>query len=151
MGKEYGYNVTIHAGETGIGENVLDAIKTLGAERIGHGIHIKNCKEAYNIVKEKNIFLEMCPTSNVQTKAVESFDIHPILDFHRDGIKVTINTDNRTVSNTTLSNEYQVVKNNFEIDLDIYKDIYFNSVDAAFIDSKTKENLKDLLKKHINI
>lgn len=151
LGKEYGYNVTIHAGETGIGENVLDAIQTLGAERIGHGIHIKNCKEAYNIVKEKNIFLEMCPTSNVQTKAVESFDIHPILDFHRDGIKVTINTDNRTVSNTTLSNEYQVVKNNFEIDLDIYKDIYLNSVDAAFIDSKTKENLKDLLKKHINI
>ncbi|MHA5068174.1 adenosine deaminase [Cetobacterium somerae] len=146
LGKEYGYNITIHAGETGIGENVLDAIQTLGAERIGHGIHIKNCKEAYELVKEKNIFLEMCPTSNVQTKAVNSFDAHPILDFHRDGIKVTINTDNRTVSNTTLTNECHVIKENFEIDLDTYKNIYFNSVDAAFTDCQTKEKLKNLLK-----
>ncbi|MBC2852376.1 adenosine deaminase [Cetobacterium sp. 2G large] len=146
LGKNYGYRVTIHAGETGIGENVFDAIQTLGAERIGHGIHIKNCKEAYELVKEKNIFLEMCPTSNVQTKAVNSFDAHPILDFHRDGIKVTINTDNRTVSNTTLTNEYHVIKENFEIDLDTYKNIYFNSVDAAFTDCQTKEKLKNLLK-----
>lgn len=146
LGKKYGYKVTIHAGETGIGENVLDAVQLLGAERIGHGIHIKNCKEAYDIVKEKNIFLEMCPTSNVQTKAVNSFNIHPIFNFHKDGIKVTINTDNRTVSNTTLSNEYNIIKNNFDIDLDIYKNIYLNSVDAAFTDSQTKEMLKNLLK-----
>ncbi|WP_281699297.1 adenosine deaminase [Cetobacterium somerae] len=146
LGKNYGYRVTIHAGETGIGENVFDAIQLLRAERIGHGIHIKNCKEAYELVKEKNIFLEMCPTSNVQTKAVNSFDAHPILDFHRDGIKVTINTDNRTVSNTTLTNECHVIKENFEIDLDTYKNIYFNSVDAAFTDCQTKEKLKNLLK-----
>lgn len=145
LGKEYGYKVTIHAGETGIGENVLDAVQMLGAERIGHGIHIKNCKEAYDIVKEKNIVLEMCPTSNVQTKAVDSFEVHPILDFHKDGIKVTINTDNRTVSNTTLTKECHVIKDNFNIDLDIYKNIYFNSVNAAFIDRQTKENLKNLL------
>lgn len=146
LGKNYGYRVTIHAGETGIGENVFDAIQILRAERIGHGIHIKNCKEAYELVKEKNIFLEMCPTSNVQTKAVNSFDAHPILDFHRDGIKVTINTDNRTVSNTTLTNECHVIKENFEIDLNTYKNIYFNSVDAAFTDCQTKEKLKNLLK-----
>lgn len=146
LGREYGYKVTIHAGETGIGENVLDAVEMLGAERIGHGIHIKNCKEAYDIVKEKNIVLEMCPTSNVQTKAVDSFEAHPILDFYRDGIKVTINTDNRTVSNTTLTNECDVVKNSFKIDLDIYKDIYFNSVDAAFTDFQTKYELKEKLK-----
>ena len=130
---------------TGIGENVLDAVQMHGAERIGHGIHIKKCKEAYDIVKEKNIVLEMCPTSNVQTKAVDSFEVHPILDFHKDGIKVTINTDNRTVSNTTLTKEYHVIKDNFNIDLDIYKNIYFNSVNAAFIDCQTKENLKNLL------
>lgn len=145
LGKEYGYKVTIHAGETGIGKNVLDAVQMLGAERIGHGIHIKNCKEAYDIVKEKNIVLEMCPTSNVQTKAVDSFKVHPILDFHKDGIKVTINTDNRTVSNTTLTKECHVIKDNFNIGLDIYKNIYFNSVNAAFIDCQTKENLKNLL------
>ncbi|MEG1183841.1 adenosine deaminase, partial [Cetobacterium sp.] len=81
LGKEYGYRVTIHAGETGIGENVLDAVTILGAERIGHGIYIKDCKDAYDIVKDRNIALEMCPTSNVQTKAVDSFEEHPVLDF----------------------------------------------------------------------
>ncbi|MEG0584401.1 MAG: adenosine deaminase, partial [Cetobacterium sp.] len=149
LGREYGYKVTIHAGETGIGENVLDAIQTLGAKRIGHGIHIKNCKKAYDIVKEKNIVLEICPTSNVQTKAVDSFENHPILDFYKDGIKVTINTDNRTVSNTTLTNEYNTVKDNFKIDLEIYKNIYFNSVEAAFTNLEIKEKLKEDFKKSI--
>lgn len=73
LAKEYGYRVTIHAGETGIGENVLHAVKMLGAERIGHGVFIRNCPEAYNIVKNENITLEMCPISNIQTKAVEDF------------------------------------------------------------------------------
>lgn len=143
LGKKYGYRITIHAGETGIGENVFEAIKMLNAERIGHGIHIINCKKAYEIVKEKNIFLEMCPTSNVQTKAVPSFEKHPILDFYKDGIKVTINTDNRTVSNTNLTNEYKVVNDIFSVDLETYKNIYFNSIEAAFIDLDFKEKLKN--------
>ena len=53
LAKEYGYRVTIHAGETGIGKNVLEAVELLGAERIGHGVFIKECAEAYKIVKEK--------------------------------------------------------------------------------------------------
>ncbi len=53
LAKEYGYRITIHAGEAGVGENVLEAINLLNAERIGHGIYIKNCAEAYKLVKEK--------------------------------------------------------------------------------------------------
>ena len=73
ISKEYGYRVTIHAGETGIGKNVLEAVELLGAERIGHGVFIKDCAEAYKIVKERQVVLEMCPTSNVQTKAVHHY------------------------------------------------------------------------------
>lgn len=145
LAKELGYKITIHAGETGIGENVLEAIETLGAERIGHGIYINSCKEAYDIVKNKNIVLEICPTSNVQTKAVNSIETHPLLNFYKDNLKVTINTDNRTVSNTTLTNEYTVIKNTFNIDFDIYKNFYFNSIDAAFIDDEFKLKLKNLI------
>ncbi|MBC2851868.1 adenosine deaminase [Cetobacterium sp. 8H] len=148
LGKEYGYRVTIHAGETGIGENVLDAVTILGAERIGHGIYIKDCKDAYDIVKDKNIVLEMCPTSNVQTKAVDSFEKHPVLDFYRDGINITINTDNRTVSNTTLTNEYDILKDKFEIDIEIYKKIYLTAVNAAFTDLGTKRKLEKDLEKY---
>ncbi|GLB60490.1 adenosine deaminase [Cytobacillus sp. NCCP-133] len=145
LAREYGYRVTIHAGETGIGKNVLEAVEWLGAERIGHGVFIKDCAEAYQIVKDKHVVLEMCPTSNVQTKAVKQFSEHPIYDFHRDGIKVTVNTDNRTVSDTTMAKEYGVVSNEFALSTENYKQIYLNSVDAAFADEKTKEKLKKYL------
>ena len=142
LAREYGYRVTIHAGETGIGENVLDAVELLGAERIGHGIYIKDCVKAYNIVKKNKVVLEMCPTSNVQTKAVQSFEDHPVFDFHKDGIKVTINTDNRTVSDTNLSNEYSVMVNTFDMGCEEYEQLYYNSVNASFADEETKNDLR---------
>jgi adenosine deaminase len=142
LAREYGYRVTIHAGETGIGRNVLEAVELLGAERIGHGVFIKDCVEAYKIVKEKQVVLEMCPTSNVQTKAVTHFSEHPIYHFHKDGIKVTVNTDNRTVSNTNMANECNIVFNEFNISYEDYKQIYDNSVEACFTDIETKEKLK---------
>jgi len=142
LAREYGYRVTIHAGETGVGKNVLEAVELLGAERIGHGVFIKNCDEAYNIVKEKQIVLEMCPTSNVQTKAVNQFSEHPIYQFHKDGIQVTVNTDNRTVSNTTMANECDIVFKEFNISEDDYKQIYLTSVEASFANAETKEMLK---------
>ncbi|WP_397538215.1 adenosine deaminase [Rummeliibacillus pycnus] len=139
LAKEYGYRVTIHAGETGIGENVLEAVELLGAERIGHGVFIKDCAEAYKEVKERQIVLEMCPTSNVQTKAVQNYSEHPIYKFHEDGIKVTISTDNRTVSDTTMSKEFHLVNNEFNISEEDYRQIFLNSVEASFADKETKE------------
>lgn len=142
LAREYGYRVTIHAGETGIGKNVLEAVELLGAERIGHGVFIKDCTEAYNIVKDKAITLEMCPTSNIQTKAIDTFKNHPIYDFYNDGIKVTVNTDNRTVSNTNMTKECDILAREFNITVEEYKEIYLNSVEAAFVDLETKERLK---------
>ncbi len=146
LAREYGYRVTIHAGETGIGKNVLEAVELLGAERIGHGVFIKDCPEAYKIVKEKQIVLEMCPTSNVQTKAVTAFSEHPIYQFHQDGIKVTVNTDNRTVSDTTMAKECTIVWNEFHISETDYQQIYLTSVEASFADRVTKEKLKEQIK-----
>jgi adenosine deaminase len=145
LARKYGYRVTIHAGETGIGKNVLEAVELLGAERIGHGVFIKDDPEAYAIVKEKQIVLEMCPTSNVQTKAVSAFNEHPIEQFHQDGIKVTINTDNRTVSNTTMAKECTIVANEFQISEANYQQIYFTSAEASFADRDTKEKLKEYM------
>ncbi|MBZ9634401.1 adenosine deaminase [Clostridium sp. FP1] len=142
LAREYGYRVTIHAGETGIGKNVMEAVELLGAERIGHGVFIKDCIEAYNIVKDKGITLEMCPTSNIQTKAVDSFKDHPFYDFYNDGVKVTVNTDNRTVSDTNMTVECDVLLREFNITFEEYKQIYLNSVDAAFTDLETKEWLR---------
>lgn len=139
LAKKYGYRVTIHAGETGIGKNVLEAVQLLGAERIGHGVFIKDCAEAFNIVKDRQVVLEMCPTSNVQTKAVHHYSEHPIYQFYKDGIKVTINTDNRTVSDTTIAKEFHLVSSEFNLSEEDYRQIYFNSVEASFADKETKE------------
>lgn len=113
--------ITVHAGETGIGQNVADAIKLLGAERIGHGVFIANNREAYNLVKERKIPLEICPTNNIQTKAVKNYREHPIYDFYKDEIVVTLNTDNRTVSDTTMTKEYTYIKKAFVLKKRIYR------------------------------
>ncbi|WP_195265711.1 MULTISPECIES: adenosine deaminase [unclassified Clostridium] len=141
IAKEKGFRITIHAGETGFGKNVRDSINLLGAERIGHGVFIYNDEEAYNLVKENGITLEMCPKSNVDTKAVNSYEDHPIYKYHKDNIKVNLSTDNRTVSNINLNEETSKLIETFKVNLDEYKEIYINSVNAAFCDDETKAML----------
>lgn len=142
---QLGFKITIHAGETGVGQNVYDAINILQAERIGHGIYIRNHKAAYDLVEAKQAVLEICPSSNVQTKAVPSMSEHPIHDFYKDHLHVTINTDNRTVSNTTMTREVQRVMETFDLDLDDYKLIYRNSVKRAFTSEDKKSKLLDFI------
>ena len=145
IAKEKGYRITIHAGETGFGKNVRDAITLLGAERIGHGVYIYNDEEAYKLVKEKGVTLEMCPKSNLDTKAVKAYEEHPIYKYHKDGIKVNISTDNRTVSNTSLTEETSKVIETFNVNIDEYRKIYINSVSSAFCDEETKSKLLYLI------
>lgn len=140
--RNMGYRVTIHAGETGYSSNVIDAIKLLGAERIGHAVAIKDDEVAYNLVKEKNITLEMCPKSNLQTKAVDSYENHPAKKFLNDGLKVNLSTDNRTVSNVDLTEECENINSVSGLSLEEFKEIYLNSVQGAFCDEKTKEWLR---------
>ncbi len=146
LAKKYGYRITVHAGETGIGENVSEAVEILGAERIGHGVFIKDCPRAYEIVKKQNITLEMCPTSNVQTKAVNKFSDHPVYNFLKDGIKVTLNTDNRTVSDTDLTSEIKIASSEFGMTDEEYRVIYSNSVRASFATEDLKKYLMKFIK-----
>lgn len=143
--RDYGYRITIHAGEAASGENVIDAITLLKAERIGHGVRIQGMKEACELVKYENVTLEMCPTSNIQTKAVEDFCKYPLYDFYKYGIKVTINTDNRTVSNVDLTHEINLIFCNFKLYKNDYKNIYLYAVGAAFTDRKTKKWLRSFI------
>lgn len=145
LARSLGYRVTIHAGEAASGVNVLEAVEILKADRIGHGIGIRDIKEAYDIVKNKNIVLEMCPTSNIQTKAVNSYEDHPFYKFYKDGLKVTLNTDNRTVSNINLTKEFNNVDNIFQMSEEDYKNLYLISVDSTFADNNTKQWLRKFI------
>lgn len=139
LAREYGYKVTIHAGETGFAENVSDAINLLKAERIGHGVAILNDTDVYKLVKDNNIVLEMCPKSNVQTKAVQEYSEHPIKKFLDDGLCVNLSTDNRTVSNVTLTEECNTIDSIHSLTESDVKKIYINSIKGAFCNNETKE------------
>ncbi len=136
-----GYRLTVHAGEQWYGKNVYDAVTTLNAERIGHGVHMKDHSDAYSVVKDQAIALEICPTSNVHTKCIEAFSHHPIGEFYQDGIVVTINTDNRTVSKTTMTDEVRKVIETFKLTKEDYQQIYTYSVNSAFASDEIKQHL----------
>lgn len=136
--KSLGYEVTIHAGETGISDNVVDAIELLKADRIGHGVAMMGDPKAFAMVLDKKITIEACPTSNLQTKAVAEISQHPVDTFYRKGVLTTLNTDNRTVSNTTMSQEYELIAEAFDWDMDHFSQIYKASVEASYADDATK-------------
>lgn len=145
LAKALGYKITIHAGETGIGKNVTTAITQLHADRIGHGLFIKDDSEAYDCVKTHQIPLEMCPTSNVQTKGVSSYTTHPIAEFLRDGMPATLNTDNMTVSNITLNTECAHLETEMAVSHEEFWKLYHNSVNASFATESEKELLKSFM------
>lgn len=130
--KKLGMPFTIHAGECGNVQNILDSVEA-GALRIGHGIAMRGNSEVQKMIREKGIGVEMCPISNLQTKAVESESQYPLREFLDNGIKVTVNTDNRTVSNTTMTKELQFIQEHYRITDEEIRLMKRNSVDTAFI------------------
>jgi len=144
--KELEIPFTIHAGEAGDKRWRVDSIEraiAFGAKRIGHGVGLENSKELRHIVKEANIVVECCPTSNLHTKAIiGGIEVHPIKMFLDEGIKVTVNTDNMTVSNTTLSKEYDLLKSGLGISDDDILLMQMNAIDGAFISESERSKIK---------
>jgi len=121
---------------------VTEAITLLGAQRIGHGIRAVEDSRVCQLLRDEGIALEVCPTSNIQTGAVRCFWRHPLPDLYRMGVPVTINTDNTSVSNTTLTDEYVVATLGMGIKLPELRDILMTAVEAAFLPDDEKENLR---------
>lgn len=132
---------TIHAGEAAGDESVKAAIE-FGAKRIGHGVRIS--RETAELIKNKDIALEMCPTSNVLTRAVHEIEKHPVLDFLNMGLKVTVNTDDPAIENTTIKKEFESLVPLGLSDGDAEK-LYYNAADSAFTTHGMKEHLKSLI------
>lgn len=143
---EKGYKITIHGGETGIVENIPKSIEFLHATRIGHGIAAIKDPRVMELLKEKNIFLEMCPTSNLQTKAVDSIENYPIKTYLKEGIGVTVNTDNTTVSNTSLYKEYMLLIDKLDFTIEEILKLIDNGVEAAYISKEEKVVLRKIIK-----
>mgnify|MGYP004513996947 FL=1 len=138
--KKLGMPFTLHAGECGSVQNILDSVEA-GAGRIGHGIAMRGHREVQKELQRKGIGIEMCPISNLQTKAVESTKDYPMREFLDNGLKVTVNTDNRTVSNTTLTKELAFIQKTYGITDEESCLMMKNAVDVAFADDAVKERI----------
>ena len=135
---------TIHAGENGDYKEIEKAINA-GASRIGHGIHAIDSVETQNLIKEKDILLEICPTSNEQTNSVDIYQNHPIKTLYNSGLKVCVNTDNKTVSNISLTEEYIKLYNTFNFTLNDFKKMNIYALDKSFLNDKEKYLLREKL------
>lgn len=143
--KSLGFHITIHAGETGNFENIDKSIDLLHAERIGHGTAAISSEKTMNILLNKNIPLEVCVTSNYNTGIIDSIIDHPIYKYIKRNLIVTVNTDNNTVSNTTLTNEYVKIISNFKLtDSEVIQTIE-NAINCAFCEESTKDKLRKKL------
>jgi adenosine deaminase len=139
--KADGLHITVHAAEAGPADNVRKAIEQLGAERIGHGVRINENLAVMDMVKRLQIPLEVCPTSNLQTGVVAKLSQHPLYAFHQIGIPVTINTDDPSISNTTLTDEFLVATGGTGVPFRALCDMVLNAAQAAFLPAPERERL----------
>ncbi len=131
---------TIHAGECGSEREVADAIE-FGASRIGHGIAMRGNLTIQKLCKQKGIGIELCPTSNFQTRAIERDAKYPLVEFLQNQLLVTLNTDNRTVSRTTLTKEYELATKELGVKEEDIRQLQMNAIEVAFADEDTKHEL----------
>ncbi len=127
-----GIPFTIHAGEAAGAKSIWKALE-FGASRIGHGVRCLEDRALVRRLAKDGIPLELCPTSNINTRIFNDITNYPILQLLDESIKITINTDNMTVSNTTLRNEFQFVAETFQLSEMQIAQILKNAAESAFL------------------
>lgn len=126
-------NSTVHAGE-GFGPgSIAQAIHYCGANRIGHGTRLREDEDLLNYVTDHRIPLEICLTSNLQTGIVQSIRDHPFNFYYQYGVRVTVNTDNRLMSDTSITRELHLAVENFSLTPFNLRDILLNGFKSAFL------------------
>ena len=132
-------NVTIHAGEAYGPESIAQAIHVCGAHRIGHGCRLREDGDLLHYVNDHRIALECCPSSNVQTGAIASLETHPLKLYFNLGLRVTVNTDNRLVTDTTVSKELWLCHQALGLTLADLKQIILAGFKSAFLPFHVKQ------------
>jgi len=142
-------NCTAHAGEAYGPESISQAIHNLGAHRIGHGTRLREDGDLLNYVNDHRIPLEVCPTSNVQTGAVSSLAAHPLKFYFDYGLRVTINTDNRLITDTTVTKEMWTAHKELGLSLDDLTTIIVSGFKSAFLPFREKQDMLRLVNQEI--
>ncbi len=134
-------NSTVHGGEAFGAQSIAQALHYCGAHRIGHGTRLHEDPDLLRYVRDHRVPLEMCLSSNIQTRAVRSIQHHPCGDYFRQGLRVTLNTDNRLMSATTVSEEIALAAKAFKFSPYEIKRIILNGFKSAFLPYPQKARL----------
>lgn len=149
--RQAGLHVTIHAGEWGPAAHIKEAIEELGAERIGHGVRVLEDESITALAQERGTAFEVCITSNYQSGVVESLETHPLMKMFENGINVTINTDDPSISRITLSHEYYTACDELHLPQFTLKERIIAAAQAGFLTNNEKDKLVKQLKKDLKI
>jgi adenosine deaminase len=136
-----GLQCTVHAGEFATAAGMVEAMEHLPISRIGHGVNCIYSAETMAMVKDREIALEICPTSNIFLGLFKDMQHHPLPKFYDAGIKVSINSDDPPFMNTTLAKEYQRVQESYHYSDDIMNKITTMAIQSAFVDEQTRREL----------
>jgi len=131
-----------HAGETAGPESVWGAIRALGAERIGHGVRSIEDPALVDYLRDQQIALEVCPTSNMRLKVYPDYAAHPLRRLYEAGVPITINADDPPLFNTTLNDEVELLATAFDLGLDEIDTILLNGVRYSFLPAERKVALQ---------
>lgn len=137
--------VTVHAGEGDGPTSIREAVHRCAADRIGHGTRLREDPALEAYVIDHRITLEVCPTSNVQTRVVPTFADHPLARYVIMGAVVTINTDNRLMSGVSLTDEYVRCAQHLNFDIDTLAMLAITSFDSAFLPHIEREALRETI------
>ncbi|HET9553110.1 MAG TPA: adenosine deaminase [Anaeromyxobacteraceae bacterium] len=134
-------NLTIHAGEAYGPESIAQAVHVCGAHRIGHGVRLRESGDLLNYVNDHRLPLEMCPSSNVQTGSVTGLAAHPLRFYFDFGLRVTVNTDNRLITDTTCTKELMLAHRELGFTLDDLCTLVVQGFKSAFLPFREKADV----------
>jgi aminodeoxyfutalosine deaminase len=137
LGADNGLRLTAHAGETTGPESIWGAIN-LGAERLGHCLNAWHDRELMAVLAQKQIPLEICPTSNLRTNCCAGLQHHPLKNFFDFGLMVTLNTDDPAMFQTTMIEEYKLAQREFGFTDEHLRELARNSFEASFLPAEKK-------------
>ncbi|MBN1642088.1 MAG: adenosine deaminase [Anaerolineae bacterium] len=139
--RDHGIPFTAHAGETRGADNVWETVQRFAPSRLGHGVPCLERPALVEHLRQHRIHLEICPTSNIQTNTFDTYADHPIERLYRNGISVGVNTDTRTISDITLSQEYEKLHETFGWEAQDFLQCNRNALKAAFIPDQVRDSL----------
>jgi len=141
-----GIPYTAHAGESRGAESVWETLRLLGPSRIGHGVYSIEDPALVEHLRKEHIHLELCPSSNYQTNAVETYADHPIATLYDEGLSISVNSDDRTLCNINLTREYEKLHTIFGWDETQFLQCNLNAIRAAFLTELVKQRLESKLR-----